>query len=79
MNVLIDTSTLDGGHAIRGIGAYTRLLVEQLEQDRSIHVQRSGVENADEFKADLIHYPYFDLFFSMSQLKQVTTEKCPSL
>jgi glycosyltransferase involved in cell wall biosynthesis len=64
MNILVDTSALDSGHAIRGIGTYTRLLVEYLEKRDDITVQRSGVENAGEFKTDLIHYPYFDLFFS---------------
>ena len=64
MNILIDTSPLDTGHAIRGIGTYTRLLVEELEHQPDIKVVRSGTQAAQNFKPDLVHYPYFDLFFS---------------
>ena len=64
MKILIDTSPLDTGHAIRGIGIYTRLLTEHLEERNDITVVRSGTEKANKFKPDLIHYPYFDLFFS---------------
>ena len=64
MNVLIDTSPLESGHAIRGIGTYTRLLTEQLEQSNSVTICRSVTEKAETIKPDIIHYPYFDLFFN---------------
>lgn len=64
MKILIDTSPLDTGHAIRGIGTYTRLLIEHLEKINEIYVVRSGTKEAENFKPDLVHYPYFDLFFS---------------
>jgi glycosyltransferase involved in cell wall biosynthesis len=64
MKILIDTSPLDMGHAVRGIGTYTRLLAQFLEKQANITVVRSGTKEADDFKPDLIHYPYFDLFFS---------------
>ncbi len=64
MKILIDTSPLDTGHAIRGIGAYTRLLVQFLEELNDHQIVRSGTQEADQFQPDLIHYPYFDLFFS---------------
>lgn len=64
MKILIDTSPLDTGHAVRGIGTYTRLLTEHLEKKADISVVRSGTKKAGEFKPDLVHYPYFDLFFS---------------
>lgn len=64
MKILIDTSPLDTGHAIRGIGTYTRFLAQYLEQVPDIEVVRSGTQEAESFKPDLIHYPYFDLFFS---------------
>ncbi len=64
MKILIDTSPLDTGHAIRGIGTYTRLLIEHLEKRSDISVVRSGTQQAKGFKPDLVHYPYFDLFFS---------------
>lgn len=64
MKILIDTSPLDTGHAIRGIGMYTRLLTENLEKRSDIEVVRSGTQKVEDFKPDLVHYPYFDLFFS---------------
>ena len=64
MKVLIDTSPLTTGHAMRGIGTYTRLLTKYLEQEASLTVVRSETQEAVDFKPDLIHYPYFDLFFS---------------
>ena len=64
MKILIDTSPLDTGHAIRGIGTYTRLLTEHLEKRSDISAVRSGTQKAEGFKPDLVHYPYFDLFFS---------------
>lgn len=63
MKILIDTSPLDSGHAIRGIGTYTRLLVENLEKISGLEVVRSETELGEDFKPDLVHYPYFDLFF----------------
>jgi glycosyltransferase involved in cell wall biosynthesis len=64
MNVLIDTSPLNTGHAMRGIGTYTRLLTEHLEKQPHVAVCRSETEQAAQFKPDLIHYPYFDLYFN---------------
>ncbi len=64
MKILIDTSPLNTGHAIRGIGIYTRLLTEHLEKRKEIQVIRSGIQEAENFEPDLVHYPYFDLFFS---------------
>lgn len=56
-----------GGHAIRGIGYYTKNLFEQLQQDKRIRL----VENINE--ADVIHQPYFDLF--TNTLKPVLGKK----
>lgn len=61
MKVLLDTSPLGSGHAIRGIGTYTRYLCLALEQIRSIEVKRSS-NSEPTFDPDIIHYPYFDLF-----------------
>lgn len=65
---MIDTSPLKTTHAARGIGFYTKHLVESLREfckgekykDVEIEVNRKNKEKA----FDLIHYPYFDLFFS---------------
>ena len=65
MNILIDTSPLATGHAIRGIGIYTRLLTESLEKLKGINVCKSAdLETKKTFKPDIVHYPYFDFFFN---------------
>ena len=57
IQVFIDTSPLATGHAVRGVGFYTRELVKALKKDKRVKL----VQSADD--ADLIHYPFFDLFF----------------
>jgi glycosyltransferase involved in cell wall biosynthesis len=64
INLLIETSPLGNANAHRGIGTYTRLLTENLENIPQLNIQRSTLEVPQDFKADLVHYPYFDLFFS---------------
>lgn len=65
MRVLIDTSPLNSGHAIRGIGTYTRELVEHLEQLDEVEIVRSTIlGEGEKAKADITHYPFFDLFFN---------------
>lgn len=61
MRVLIDVQPLSSGHAVRGVGMYTRFLTEALERDGKIDVFRSGLEEIK--KPDIVHYPFFDLFF----------------
>lgn len=64
IKILIDTTPLDSGHAVRGIGTYTRLLTAQIEQNPEIEVTRSSVLTKEsQFKPNIIHYPFFDLFF----------------
>jgi glycosyltransferase involved in cell wall biosynthesis len=63
-NVLIETSPLGNANAHRGIGTYTRLLTQNLEKISSLNIKRSTLEIPKDFKPDLVHYPYFDLFFS---------------
>ncbi len=60
MKVLIDTSPLKNENAIRGVGVYTKFLTEQFAQKNfsDIHLVSNASDNPD-----LIHYPYFDLFF----------------
>lgn len=63
MKVIIDISPLKTGHKTRGIGIYTRRLVEALHKvDRkNQYILTSKAQYVPD--ADLIHYPYFDLFF----------------
>lgn len=62
IKVAINILPLHTAHKIRGIGYYTRNLVDNLKRDKSTQVQE--FLKLDEVKdADLIHYPWFDLFF----------------
>lgn len=70
INVLIETTPLGDANAHRGIGTYTRLLVESLEKIPALNVQKSTLEIPADFKPDVIHYPYFDLFFSTLPITQ---------
>ena len=70
MKIAIDATPLETGHKRRGIGIYTRKLVEALKR----------VDKANEYilfsrgqklpKVDLVHYPYFDLFFLTLPVKK---------
>ena len=61
LKVLMDTSPLDSGHAVRGIGTYTRNLLGSLEKESDLEIIRSSSPAAD-FNPDVIHFPFFDLF-----------------
>ena len=63
MRVAIDLTPLQTGHRNRGIGFYTRRLVDTLQKvdKKNEYVFFSQGQNIP--NADLIHYPYFDLFF----------------
>lgn len=71
MKVLLETSPLQNAHSGRGIGAYTRQLLRALRELASAQYplvlqathELSGPVVAPERDFDLIHYPYFDLFF----------------
>lgn len=59
MKVLLDTSPLQSGHSLRGIGMYTRFLQSELLQIPEVTLLNESEKN----EADIIHYPFFDLFF----------------
>ena len=56
MRILIDSSPFYSGHKHRGVGEYTRNLITALKNYFPQHDYSSS-------HPDLIHYPYFDLFF----------------
>jgi glycosyltransferase involved in cell wall biosynthesis len=62
MNVLIDTSPLKNQSAVRGIGRYTRELVQALRLLPTSHHFFTSEDKAE--RIQLIHYPYFDFFFA---------------
>lgn len=55
------------GHAVRGIGSYTRNLVDVLKSQKGIQLVR------DVRSADIVHYPYFDLFYNTLNLVKKPT------
>ena len=64
MRIAIDTTPLESGHKDRGVGTYTKLLIESLqkhESNHSYHFFTRGQKIPNDI--ELIHYPYFDPFF----------------
>ncbi len=72
MKVAIDISPLKSSHQFRGVGVYTKCLVESLKKHDQkneyflINHQSSIINH----QFDLIHYPYFDLFWLTLPLKK---------
>lgn len=69
LRVAINIAPLKTLHKTRGIGYYTRNLLELLKQDNSIQVQEF-VKLQEVKNADVLHYPWFDLFFHTLSLKR---------
>lgn len=61
IKVAFNSFPLNCGHKTRGIGTYTRNLLEGLKQHEEIQVQEF-LEIKEVRNADIVHYPYFDLF-----------------
>lgn len=55
MDVLVDTSTMHAMNKTRGVGVYAANLIHALKNVPSVHLV--------EKKPDIVHYPFFDLFF----------------
>ncbi len=66
IRVRLDTSPLNTGHLLRGIGVYTRLLADYLTKESDVTLITS---KSDRQKVDLVHYPYFDLYFPTLPIK----------
>ncbi len=64
MRIAISTLPLTTGHKDRGIGTYTRELVETLKRHTSRHqFVFFSKESEIPKNADVVHYPFFDPFF----------------
>lgn len=64
MNIAIDVSPLETGHNGRGVGVYTKLLIESLQMYHKEHTYTFFTHLHDLTDAvDLVHYPYFDPYF----------------
>lgn len=71
IHVLIDTAPIQNANAVRGVGVYTRLLVKNLEQKKTVRIFTDQKEAQLE-KIDITHYPYFDFFFDTLPFKKKT-------
>ncbi len=63
MNISIDTTPLENGNAHRGVGRYTKELLQALQAFAPMHTFLSSVQSESKTKVDIVHYPFFDLFF----------------
>lgn len=64
MHIAIDATPLLSGHKDRGVGKYTRLLIDSLQNYESTHsytLFERGQKVPE--NVDVVHYPYFDPFF----------------
>jgi len=71
MKVAVDISPLKNANRYRGVGIYTKQLVESFKSlnipDFSFQIIEDGGITKD---YDLVHYPFFDLFFLTLPLKK---------
>lgn len=65
MLVKLDLLPLYNQNSVRGVGTYTRFLSQELAKLPDLELWSTD----DPRKPDLIHYPYFDLFFATLPLK----------
>lgn len=64
MNIAIDITPLSTGHKYRGVGKYTKLLIDSLAQYERQHSYSFFVRGQKvPDNCDIVHYPYFDPFF----------------
>ena len=71
MRVAIDISPLKNANRYRGVGIYTNQLAESLKSLNISDFSFKLIENGEITKdCDLIHYPFFDLFFITLPLKK---------
>lgn len=66
IKLFFDTKPLNNGHAVRGIGSYVKNLEEELKKTKTINLLTSS-------DADIIHYPYFDLFNNTLKINNTST------
>lgn len=69
IKVAICNIPLKSAHKARGIGYYTSHLTEALKKDSSLEV-RDFTDLSEVRDTDIIHYPWFDLFFHTLPIKR---------
>lgn len=71
MKVALDVSPLKDANRYRGVGIYTQQLVKSLQSLKISDFSCRLIEDKKMIKdSDLIHYPFFDLFFLTLPLKK---------
>lgn len=69
MKVAINITPLTTNHKFRGIGYYTKHLLESLKGDESLIVEE--FEDYSKLQdIDVVHYPWFDLFYHTLPIKK---------
>ena len=64
MKIALDISPLKTGHQFRGIGVYTQNLKKAFKESKIPNLKIDLIEDGKISQdCNLIHYPYFDLFF----------------
>lgn len=69
MKIAINTYPLKSAHKNRGIGYYTKNLIESLKKDEEMEIEEF-LDISQIKSADLIHYPWFDLYFHTLPLRK---------
>ncbi len=69
LKIAINTMPMSTGHKVRGVGFYTKNLVEALEKDERVEIFKF-TDRKDVKNVDVIHYPWFDLFFRSLSFKK---------
>jgi glycosyltransferase involved in cell wall biosynthesis len=70
MKVIIDISPLRSKHKTRGIGMYTRRLIDAIRKLDKKNTYVLTTKTSQVSNADIIHYPYFDLYFHTLPLRK---------
>lgn len=73
MKIAIDISPLSSGHKVRGVGSYVSLIKNNIEKfdKKNKYIFFEGKVPSG---VDIVHYPYFDPFFTMLPInKKVKT------
>lgn len=64
MHIAIDISPLESGHSGRGVGVYTKQLIESMQLFEKSHTVSLVTHQHDiPETCNIVHYPYFDPFF----------------
>ncbi|KKR49602.1 MAG: Glycosyl transferase group 1 [Candidatus Curtissbacteria bacterium GW2011_GWA1_40_16] len=73
MLIAIDASPTRTAHKTRGIGSYTTNIITSLKETDKDFKIKEFYSPKNPPRADIIHYPYFDLFFHSLPLRAKTT------